>query len=148
MHLKHPKFREGLLILCLGLILGIYSVCSFRTAVVQTSWIMSPYLFPLFLSVLTVLISLSLLWEGMRECGTEHASHRPKVKQTGIVLLLCILYAALLPHLSFLPATILFLAVLIRYLGEKRLRIVVPVAVFTPLLLYLIFAVGLSVRLP
>ena len=45
--LKNQKFQEGLVILLLGIALGAYSLYMFRTAAVKTSWIMSPYLFPL-----------------------------------------------------------------------------------------------------
>ena len=65
--LKNQKFREGLVILLLGIALGVYSLYQFYTAAVKTSWIMSPYLFPLLLSAFTVLVSLSLLLEAVHE---------------------------------------------------------------------------------
>lgn len=147
---KHQKVQEGILFLFLGAALGIYSVYSFRTAAVQTQWIMSPYLFPLLLAVFTVLVSLSLVLEGLHEAAAEkgETASLPELKQVVVVLLLCIAYAALLPYLTFLPATMLFLAAFIRYLGERRIWLIALIAVLMPLLLYLIFAVGLSVRLP
>lgn len=148
MRLKYPKIQEGLLILFLGIALGVYSIYKFQTAAVQTQWIMSPYLFPLLLSVFTVLISLSLLLEGIHEGDRYTPAASLNLKRLGMLLLLCILYAALLPHLSFVPATMLFLAATIRYLGEKRLWLIALIATVMPLVLYLIFAVGLSVRLP
>lgn len=150
MYLKHPKIQEGILVLSLGAALGIYSLYSFFTATVKTQWIMSPYLFPLLLAAFAVLISLSLILEGVHDCaaGENTATSSLALKPICIVLLLCILYAALLPRLSFIPATMLFLAAFIRYLGEKRVWLIALIAVIMPVLLYLIFGVGLSVRLP
>ena len=42
----------------------------------------------------------------------------------------------------------LFLAALIWLLGEHRWQRIAAVAVLTPLILYAVFALGLSVRLP
>lgn len=149
---KHPKIQESIVIFCLGAALGAYSLYSFHTAAVQTSWIMSPYLFPLLLAVFTVLIALSLLLEGLHECaaaeGKAAESGSFQIQKIGVALLLCIAYAALLPHLNFIIATMLFLAAFIWYLGERRVWLVALISIAMPVLLYLIFAVGLSVRLP
>ena len=63
-------------------------------------------------------------------------------------MLLCIAYAALLPHLGFIFASMLFLAALIWFLGERKIWLLAAISVVMPLLLYVIFGVLLSVRLP
>lgn len=150
--LKNHKIQESILILFLGTALAVYSLYSFHTAAVQTSWIMSPYLFPLLLAVFTILIALSLLLEGIHECGAaagkETAPGAFQLKSVAVVMLLCVVYAALLPYLNFVIATMLFLAAFIWYLGERRIWLVALISIVMPVLLYLIFAVGLSVRLP
>ena len=149
--LKNQKIQEGLVILLLGIALGGYSLYMFRTAAVKTSWIMSPYLFPLLLSVFTILVSLSLLLEAIHEVRAAAGSDRKgkmNLKSVAVVMLLCIAYAALLPHLGFILTSMLFLAAFIRFLGERRIWLVGVISLVMPLLLYGIFGVLLSVRLP
>ena len=149
--LKNQKFQEGLVVLLLGIALGGYSLYMFRTAAVKTSWIMSPYLFPLLLSVFTILVSLSLLLEAIHEMRTTAGSGgkgKMNLKSVAVVMLLCIAYAALLPHLGFILTSMLFLAAFIWFLGERRIWLVAAISLVMPLLLYGIFGVLLSVRLP
>ena len=149
--LKNQKFREGLVILLLGIALGVYSLYKFYTAAVKTSWIMSPYLFPLLLSAFTVLVSLSLLLEAVHElraAAKEDGKGKMNLKNVAVVMLLCIAYAVLLPHLGFIFASMLFLAALIWFLGERKIWLLAAISVVMPLLLYVIFGVLLSVRLP
>ena len=149
--LKNQKFREGLVILLLGIALGVYSLYQFYTAAVKTSWIMSPYLFPLLLSAFTVLVSLSLLLEAVHElraAAKEDGKGKMNLKNVAVVMLLCIAYAVLLPHLGFIFASMLFLAALIWFLGEQKIWLLAAISVVMPLLLYVIFGVLLSVRLP
>ena len=149
--LKNQKFQEGLVILLLGIALGVYSLYQFYTAAVKTSWIMSPYLFPLLLSAFTVLVSLSLLLEAVHElraAAKEDGKGKMNLKNVAVVMLLCIAYASLLPHLGFIFASMLFLAALIWFLGERKIWLLAAISVVMPLLLYVIFGVLLSVRLP
>ena len=88
--LKNQKFREGLVILLLGIALGVYSLYQFYTAAVKTSWIMSPYLFPLLLSAFTVLVSLSLLLEAVHElraAAKEDGKGKMNLKNVAVVML-------------------------------------------------------------
>ena len=150
-HLKNQKFQEGLVVLLLGIALGVYSLYKFYTAAVKTTWIMSPYLFPLLLAAFTVLVSISLLLEAVHEirAGAESGGKgRLNLKNVAVVMLLCIAYAALLPRLGFTVASMLFLAALIWFLGERKIWLLAAISVVMPLLLYVIFGVLLSVRLP
>ena len=149
-HLKKQKIQEGLTVLALGLALAVYSLYKFTTAAVKTAWIMSPYLFPLLLAVFTILIALSLVLEGIHEvCAqTKGGAASFHLKSVVVVMLLCIAYMLLLPRLGFIGATALFLAAFIPFLGERKVWLVALIAITMPILLYLIFGVGLSVRLP
>ena len=64
------------------------------------------------------------------------------------VVEMSVAYCFLLPILTFIPATALFLYSLMSFLGEQRRKIALPLAVLVPLLLYAIFTLGLNVRLP
>ena len=145
--LLHNKNRLGAaLALAGGLALGAYSLIGHAKAPVQTTWALSPYLFPLLLSVFALLLSLALLLEGR---GAAEEKKPPQDwKKPGAVLLLSILFCALLPLLHFVPASALYLAALLFLLGERRQFVILAVALLLPLALYALFGLGLHVRLP
>ena len=153
-YLKNKNVQDSIVVFLLGLALGIYSLVSFYTARVQTKWIMSPYLFPLLLSVLTILLSVSLFAEGRYEVaqarsGEVKAKSAPlKLKNVLVVVLMGIAYYVLISLIHFIPATIIFLAAMICFLGERRWWLIAIIAVAMPFILYALFQLALGVRLP
>ncbi len=151
--LKNKTFREGLAVLAAGLALGAYSLISFRRSAVQTAWILSPWLFPMLLAVFAALLGAALLG-GCRETAErrdEQSAGKPdgrRARRVFITALMAAAYCALLPLIRFLPATALFLAAMMLFLGERRWWVIAAVAVAAPLVLYALFALGLGVRLP
>ena len=152
--LKNKTFREGLAVLAAGLALGAYSLISFRRSAVQTAWILSPWLFPMLLAVFAALLGAALLGGGCRETAErrdEQSAGKPdgrRARRVFITALMAAAYCALLPLIRFLPATALFLAAMMLFLGERRRWVIAAVAVAAPLVLYALFALGLGVRLP
>lgn len=150
-HLNNKTVREGLAVLTAGLALGVYSIISFRRSAVQTAWILSPWLFPMLLAVFAAALGAALLGGGCRETAESRNAGKPDARGALRVLaaaLLVAAYCALLPLLRFLPATALFLAGMMLFLGERRWWVIAAVAVAAPLVLYALFALGLGVRLP
>ncbi|MBO6039952.1 MAG: tripartite tricarboxylate transporter TctB family protein [Oscillospiraceae bacterium] len=153
-YLKNKNVQESIVVFLLGLALGAYSLISFHTARVQTRWIMSPYLFPLLLSVFAVLLSVSLFGEGRFEVGEARRGAEQtkpaklKLKNVLVVVLMGVAYYVLISLIHFIPASMVFLAAMIWFLGERRWWMIALVAVLMPLVLYALFALGLSVRLP
>jgi len=153
-HLNNKTVREGLAVLTAGLALGVYSIISFRRSAVQTAWILSPWLFPMLLAVFAAALGAALLGGGCRETAArrdEKSADAPDGRRALRVLaaaLLVAAYCALLPLLRFLPATALFLAGMMLFLGERRWWVIAAVAVAAPLVLYALFALFLGVRLP
>lgn len=152
-YLKNKNVQDSIVVFLLGLALGIYSLVSFYTARVQTKWIMSPYLFPLLLSVLTILLSVSLFAEGRYEVaqarsGEVKAKSPLKLKNVLVVVLMGIAYYVLISLIHFIPATIVFLAAMIWFLGERRWWLIAIIAVAMPFILYALFQLALGVRLP
>ena len=151
--LKNKTFREGLAVLAAGLALGAYSLISFRRSAVQTAWILSPWLFPMLLAVFAALLGAALLG-GCRETAERRDEQRAgkpdgrRARRVFITALMAAAYCALLPLIRFLPATALFLAAMMLFLGERRWWVIAAVAVAAPLVLYALFALGLGVRLP
>ena len=151
--LKNKTFREGLAVLAAGLALGAYSLISFRRSAVQTAWILSPWLFPMLLAVFAALLGAARLGgcRGTAERRDEQRAGKPdgrRARRVFITALMAAAYCALLPLIRFLPATALFLAAMMLFLGERRWWVIAAVAVAAPLVLYALFALGLGVRLP
>lgn len=150
-HLNNKTVREGLAVLTAGLALGVYSIISFRRSAVQTAWILSPWLFPMLLAVFAAALGAALLGGGCRETAESRNAGKPDARGALRVLaaaLMVAAYCALLPLLHFLPASALFLAGMMLFLGERRWWSIAAVAVAAPLVLYALFALGLGVRLP
>lgn len=153
-YLKNKNVQESVVVFLLGMALGAYSLISFHTARVQTKWIMSPYLFPLLLSVFAVLLSVSLFAEGRYEVSRERAGEAPaklaplNYKNVLIVVLMGVGYYVLISLIHFIPASMVFLAAMIWFLGERRWWMIAAVAIAMPLILYALFGLGLNVRLP
>ena len=153
-YLKNKNVQDSIVVLLLGLALGVYSLISFYTATVQTRWIMSPYLFPLLLSAFAILLSVSLFGEGRYEVSRARAgvvpakTSRLMLRKVLVVVLMGIAYYVLISLIHFIPASVIFLAALIWYLGERRWWMIAVIAIVMPLVLYALFALGLSVRLP
>ena len=152
--LKNKSIQDGAALLLPGLALGAYGLIGFRNAPVQTKWFLSPYLFPLLLSVLAVLLAASLLGEGLGELRRGRTGEipekgaAPEVNKVLTVLLMSAAYDALLGLIGFLPATLIFLAALLYALGERRPRLIAAVSLLTPLLLYALFGLALGLNLP
>ena len=122
-YLKNKNVQESIVVFLLGLALGAYSLISFHTARVQTRWIMSPYLFPLLLSVFAVLLSVSLFGEGRFEVGEARRGAEQtkpaklKLKNVLVVVLMGVAYYVLISLIHFIPASMVFLAAMIWFLG-------------------------------
>ncbi len=60
----------------------------------------------------------------------------------------CSVYLAVLTRLGFIPSTALFIAAVSWFLGVRKMKTLIGVAVIVPLVLYLLFQVLLEVPLP
>lgn len=64
------------------------------------------------------------------------------------ILLCCIGYIILIKPLGFLISTVVFLAVTLKLLGVKELKLILLVSIITSLVIYLSFGVLLKVQIP
>ena len=153
-YIKNKSVQDSIVVLGLGLALGIFSIYSFFHSKVKAEWIMSPYLFPMLIAVFAIAMAYCLFMEGKHQVDAERAGTPAvkgdsiKLKSVVIVVGLSILYYVLMRVITFIPATVLFLAALMWFMGERRWKILVLVAVLAPLVIYALFALGLNVRLP
>ena len=149
-YLQNSNIQDGVVVFVLGLALFCYSMYSHATGI-PVEWKMSPYLFPCLLSVFAVLLAVSLLADGYHEIrsGEGSAGKAPvNLLRVAVIVALALAYYFLLPVLTFIPATILFLAVFISYLGERRWWLTALISVAAAGILYFLFGVCLNVMLP
>ena len=146
--LKRRDVQDGLAMLLLGAALLVHCLVKAGQMRQKTAFFMSPYFFPVILSGCGILLGALLAGAGLRSGAEEAPRGRLRAADLLAALALTVAYRALLPVLGFMPATVLFLAGMTAWLGERRLPVLIPVAVLTPLVLYLVFRTGLGVRLP
>jgi putative tricarboxylic transport membrane protein len=110
-----------------------------------------PGLFPLGLGILLAVFSIALLWDGINPRKTDKPS--PFQEKRGLVsITLAILglvgYAILITKLGYLITTFLLVIFLMMVVARDKVKTTALTAIGVTLLLYLIFEVGLHMRLP
>ncbi len=144
-HSKHTMtFYEGVGFLLLACSLVVYAL--YHHAEAQVPWKQSPYLFPLLIALFLFPLALSVIKEGLHEQRRENTAFQGKAVL--VVIAATALYIGLMGVVGFLISTVLFLVLIIGYLGEKRRVLVVGIAILFPCILYVLFAMLLHVMLP
>lgn len=154
-YFRNKNIQDGLVVLILGLALGIRSVYGLCFSTVKASWIMSPYLFPILISVFALCLGISLMLEGKGQVENAHR-HGEQPPQREPIKLRCglyvvglsVLYYVAMSTLTFIPATVLYLGGMMWLLGERRWKVIAPLSILMPAALYILFALALNVRLP
>lgn len=162
--------QEGIFFLLAGGILLIYGLDSHHKGFNQ-DWSQSPYLFPVLVAVLMGILAVSLIGQGLYEAKAEDASAKAhpdagkNTLQVLIVLGLALLYYLSLavlkiPYITFgilsysltisnfEIVTVVFLFVMMVYLGVRKIPVLVLVPVGTSLFLSVTFRAMLHVLLP
>ena len=103
--LRNHTFQDGLVVTMLALAFLIHAIAQFLRMSARVAWIMSPYLFPMILGAMGLLLGLVILYGGIREVrgntdtGTEKARpDRLGFQRVLVVIALAIAYDALLPR--------------------------------------------------
>ena len=142
--LEHTDKIGSLLLLALSVVIFIVTA-DFPAGPGETG----PDFYPRVIAVLIAFFALVQL--GYSVTRGEQLSHEISLEVTIRVvgaLVLVVAYVVLLPRLGFIVATILFLAVAMRYSGVTTYGRMVVVSVGLTVLLYYTFAVFLRVPLP
>ncbi|MDY4067098.1 tripartite tricarboxylate transporter TctB family protein [Bullifex sp.] len=141
----NPVVIEGIALLAFSVIGVIYSIVSHFGFKVE--WKLSPYLFPLFISLMLFVLSISLLLSGLK--GMDEKKSEKGDKKTFLLFLAeCAIYLVVLRYLGFLISTMILLGAIVRLLGEKNWVKVILISVVTSLIIYFLFGVYLGVMLP
>lgn len=154
--LRNASFQESVFVgLCSAGLLA-YSLYHHHFDRNTSEWKMSPYLFPVLISVFGFLLAVSLLADALHELRAPEpeaaAAGEDGVKKNPIGALVLVgasvLYYLLLPVLHFIPATVLYLLGLFVYLGERKWWKLALLSVLTTGAVYGLFGLLLHVRLP
>jgi len=155
-YLKNKTIQDAMTILALSIVLGIYCLVKFYTASVKTEWKMSPYLFPILISVFALLISVSLFADGRHELKTierndaiepESVMRGNNIKIVAVIGLSAVFFI-LMKYIGFIIGSAVFLLSMFLLLGERRWWLIIILSTVTTGVLYVAFAVFLNVRLP
>ena len=141
----NPVLLEGVILCALSVLGIIFSIiCHYGFKV---EWKLSPYLFPLFISIMLCMLSISLIlssFSGLKEAKREKGDR----KTFFLFLLECAIYLIVLKYLGFLISTMLLLCAIVHLLGEKSWWKIILISVVTSLIIYFLFGVYLGVMLP
>ena len=141
----NPVLIEGIVLCALSVLGIIFSIiCHYGFKV---EWKLSPYLFPLFISIMLCMLSISLIlssFSGLKEAKREKGDRKTFL----LFLLECAIYLIVLKYLGFLISTMLLLCAIVHLLGEKSWWKIILISVVTSLIIYFLFGVYLGVMLP
>jgi len=110
-----------------------------------------PGMFPLGLGLILLLLSISLIWDGINPKKADKASkfqNRQGLLASGLLILGLAGYAAAIATLGYVITTFLLVLFLMGVVVRDKIKTTVLTAICVTLLLYLIFDVGLKIHLP
>ncbi|MBP1924742.1 divalent metal cation (Fe/Co/Zn/Cd) transporter [Sedimentibacter acidaminivorans] len=148
--LTNKSCQESILFFILSIGLFIYSLTK-HYGVVKLEWKMSPYLFPALISIFLFFLSILLFSDGLRQIK-EGISVENDVKVSWKKLIsaviACMVYIIIMPIITFIPSTILFIGYMLYLLGERRKLFIIFLSILVSVIIYFLFSVLLNVMLP
>ena len=153
MILKNKNIQDSFIIFCFGVFLFWYSLSNHYNGP-AVEWKMSPSLFPILISVFLILLSVSLFFDGLRQIKNKTSENKSAaapvfmLKPVLVTIALSIAYFYLMRFIKFIPSTMLYLAGMILFLGEKRYWLIALIAVICTFSIYVLFDLALGVMLP
>lgn len=150
--LKNPNCQDSIFVGLCSLALLVYSIYHHFYDHNTSEWKTSPYLFPTLVSAFGILLAFSLLADALHDLQAfEKSAESAGQKQVRSVLVLIgasLIYYVLLPIITFIPATMVFLLALFVYLGERTWWKLLLLSGITTGVIYVLFGIFLNVRLP
>lgn len=139
-------FWEGFILFLVSVFGVVMSFVSHKDFNVE--WKLSPYLFPLIISFFLLILSFSIISQGLKNESEKEEKGKVDIKSLLIFGLVCTVYLLVFNFLGFVLSTIILLVLLMMLLGERRWWFILLVSVISSVLIYLLFAKYLSVMLP
>lgn len=149
--LTNKSCQESFMFFILSIALFIYSLTKHYGAV-KLEWKMSPYLFPVLISIFLFFLSISLFSDGLRQIkqGSSSVCDDVKVSWKKLIsaIVACMVYIIIMPIVTFIPSTILFIGFMLYLLEERRKIFVILLSTLVSVIIYILFSVLLNVMLP
>ncbi len=143
--LRNNDLAEGSLFLIVSVLGIVFSIKSHQA--MDMEWKLSPYLFPLVISLILFALSISLLIEGRNKVYSEKKDDT-HWKAIFLYVAICFVYYLVISYIGFVVSTIIFLVVVFRLLGVKKWWLIALLSVVATLSIYILFARMLHVMLP
>ena len=139
-------FWEGVVLFFISLFGVVMSFISHSSFNVE--WKLSPYLFPLIISFFLLILSFSIVSQGLKDSCEKKEKGKVDIKSLIIFSIVSAGYLLVFIFLGFIISTIILLVLLMLLLGERRWWFIALVSVISSLVIYVLFAKYLSVMLP
>ena len=145
-----PTRRPGELVFNLFLFLASLFLFYSAYGISGFEALSSPGMVPMATTAVMIYSSGSILWEVFRKkpSTTETVAGQIIPLPTIVTIVMIALYAMALQPLGFIPTSILFLLVMVRYLSGRSWGFCLGVSVGTVALIYLIFRLIFAVLMP
>lgn len=148
----NKTFREAVFFFAVSAALIVYSFVK-HYAGVRIEWKMSPYLFPILVSVFLLLLSVRLFAQARREANArDGGAAREKayfsLRNFLATLAIVLLYGLSMRYVPFGIATAAMLAAMLLLLGERSWKRIALVSILTSGAIWAVFDLGLKVNLP
>ena len=144
-NLKKAEVQEGIVLIILSALI-INKATEYNKF---GSIALSPALVPISIACIIALLSVLLIIKGIRSEQAEiEGAFIDRWKNPALVSIATVIFLVILPIVHFLPASVLFLVALLLILGERKWYLLLLIPVLTTGLIYGLFSVFLSVRLP
>ncbi len=155
--LKENKVERmlGITSAVFGLVLAFLIIPAQISVASKTEWYNQPRFFPYVISGIFVLMGILLFISGCRKAKLakpdqeeDYSFSAQGTKMVLITLGIMILYVSCLSFLPYIPCTIVGLAVLMWFFGQRDFKKLIPISIVLPIIIYLSFTYLLKLRLP
>lgn len=148
-YLKVSTIRESLGFFVFSIAMLVFSF--YQHGQMEVAWKLSPYLFPLLVSVFLLLLSVSLFFEGLKQVEkgeTAEVAPLMHVKALVVFLVLSAVYYFVMPLVGFRITNFAYLVALFLLFGERSWPRIVLISLVATLAIYYPFHNLLHVMLP
>ena len=132
-----------------GIILSLLSMFFLRESLKlhnNQPWALSPALFPLIITFVALLFSISLIIKGIGKSSVNRENGELKIML--LIVALSFLYLFLLPKVHFVLSSIIYLFCFMIILGERKWWVLGSISFITPFIIEFLFGNLLDVFLP
>ncbi|MEG1578314.1 MAG: tripartite tricarboxylate transporter TctB family protein [Oscillospiraceae bacterium] len=142
----------GIISVVFGLLLA-FAIIPWQIDIVETAaWYNQPRFFPYVISGMFAVLGALLFMSGIKKKDKPNQETYTLDLTGGKMVLITLgivgVYVLALAFLPYIPCTIVGLGILMWIFGQRNLKVVIPVSIVLPIIIYLSFTYLLKLRLP